>query len=55
MRTADSLTGTRAYPMYRTAPPTRLNAFQRPLATGLVVFEESALHQRAFKVATPTR
>lgn len=43
------------YPLYRTAPPTRLDAFQTPLAAGLVVFEEPALHHRAFEVATPTR
>jgi hypothetical protein len=45
----------RGYPLYRTAPPTRLDAFQSPLAAGLVVFEEPALHYRAFEVATPTR
>jgi hypothetical protein len=28
------------YPMYRTAPPTRLDALQTSLAAGLVVFEE---------------
>jgi hypothetical protein len=43
------------YPLYRTAPPTRLDAFQAPLAAGLVDFEESALHHRAFEAATPTR
>jgi hypothetical protein len=48
-------TVTWAVPLYRTAPPTRLGTVQVPLAAGLVVFEELALHHRTFEVATPTR